>query len=342
MPAGGVPIIHMCRNLYHASSTVILGKWNPDQALETIERERVTIAVFVPTMLASMLSSGSAGKTDTSSMRQFEYGGSPIPPTTIRAAIELFKRPFLQMYGTTELTGMSHMLYPSDHRAGLESQPHVLASIGRALPYAEARIVDDDGNDLPMGEVGELVVATDLAAPGYWRKQDKYAELVKDGWLYTGDLGHQDEQGYVYLVDRKMFRIKSGGYNIYPVEVENVLAQHPAVREVSVVGITDRKWGERVHAVVVLKSGATTEEVDIIAFCRGRIADFKVPKSLEVRDDLPRGATGKILKRQIRDEVTSREIAAGHHGAAPRAQRNVLKGGTVSSENERAAGGRTA
>jgi len=310
MPAGGVPIIHLCRNLYHASSTVILGKWDPDQALETIERERITVAVFVPTMLASMLSSGSAGKTDTSSMRQFEYGGSPIPPTTIRAAMEMFKRPFLQMYGTTELTGMSHMLYPSDHRAALESEPRVLASIGRALPYAEARIVDDDGNDVAKGEVGELVVATDLAVPGYWRKPDKYAELVKDGWLYTGDLGHQDEQGYVYLVDRKMFRIKSGGYNIFPVEVENVLAQHPDVLQVGVVGITDPRWGERVHAVVVLRNGATTEAADLITFCRGRIADFKVPKSVEFRDCLPQGATGKILKRQIRDEVTSRELAS--------------------------------
>jgi acyl-CoA synthetase (AMP-forming)/AMP-acid ligase II len=303
MPAGGVPILHMCRNLYQASSTVILGKWDPDRALEVIERERVTIAVFVPTMLASMLASKSAGSTNTSSFRQFEYGGSPIPPATIRAAMDLFMCPFLQMYGTTELTGMSHMLFPSDHRTGLESDPRRLASIGRALPYAEQRIVDDNGNDVPVGEVGELVISTDLAVPGYWRNQDKYAELVKNGWLYTGDLGHMDEQGYVYLVDRKMFRIKSGGYNVFPVEVENVLAEHPSVREVSVVGVPDPTWGERVHAVVVLEYGSTTEGAELIAFCRGRIAGFKVPKSVEIRDDLPRGATGKILKRQLRDEA---------------------------------------
>jgi acyl-CoA synthetase (AMP-forming)/AMP-acid ligase II len=314
MPAGGVPIIHLCRNLYHASSTVILGRWDPDQALETIERERITVGVFVPTMLASLVSSQRAGQTDTSSMRQFEYGGSPIPPATILAAMRLFGRPFLQMYGTTELTGMSHMLFPSDHRAGLGADPGVLASIGRALPYAEARIVDDDGHDVPAGEVGELVVATDLAVPGYWRRPDKYAELIKDGWLYTGDLGHQDERGYVYLVDRKMFRIKSGGYNIFPVEVENVLAQHPGVRQVSVVGVPDPTWGERVHAVVVLADGTTAQAADLIGFCRGRIAGFKVPKSVEFRDQLPLGATGKILKRQIRDEVTARELAA--HAAA--------------------------
>ena len=303
MPAGGVPILHLCRNLYHGSTMVILGKWDPERALDLIARERITRTVLVPTMLTSLLNSASAGRTDTSSIRQLEYGASPLPPAIIRQAVELFRCPFLQMYGTTELTGMASMLFPADHELGMRSDPEILASAGRPLPYVETKFVAEDGVEVPVGEIGELAVRSDLVIPGYWRAPEKYDEVVREGWLYTGDLGRRDERGFLYLVDRKKFRIKSGGYNIYPVEVENVLAEHPAVREVCVVGVPDDRWGERVHAVVVLRDDTTVGPEQLIDFCRGNIAHFKAPKSVDVWTELPKGATGKIQKRAVLDRV---------------------------------------
>jgi acyl-CoA synthetase (AMP-forming)/AMP-acid ligase II len=254
-------------------------------------------------MLTSLLNSASAGRTDTSSIRQLEYGASPLPPAIIRQAVELFRCPFLQMYGTTELTGMASMLFPADHELGMRSDPEILASAGRPLPYVETKFVADNGVEVPVGEIGELAVRTDLVIPGYWRAPEKYDEVVREGWLYTGDLGRRDERGFLYLVDRKKFRIKSGGYNIYPVEVENVLAEHPAVREVCVVGVPDDRWGERVHAVVVLRDDTTVGPEQLIDFCRGNIAHFKAPKSVDVWTELPKGATGKIQKRAVLDRV---------------------------------------
>jgi acyl-CoA synthetase (AMP-forming)/AMP-acid ligase II len=244
------------------------------------------------------------GSRPGASLRQIEYGAAPLPPAVIREAMSVFGCPFLQMYGTTELTGMAAMLFPSDHQRGLDSEPEILASAGRPLPYTEVRVVDDAGNEVERGDSGELIVRTDMVIPGYWRAPEKYAEAVKDEWLYTGDIVRQDERGYLYMGDRKSFRIKSGGYNIYPVEVENAIAEHPAIREVSVVGIPDPRWGERVHAVVTLREG---QEVDVEAlreFCGQRVGAFKVPKTIDVWDSLPRGATGKILKREIRDRCS--------------------------------------
>lgn len=306
MPAGGVPLLHLCRNLYHGSTTAILGRWDPDAALALIERERVTLTVLVPTMLNSLLAAETVGKTDTSSLKQLEYGASPLPPAVIREAMSIFGCPFLQMYGTTELTGMASMLFPSDHALGLAGRPEILASAGKPLPYVETRIVSPDGAEVPRGEIGELVVRTELTIPGYWGGSSaQYEEMVRDGWLHTGDLGYQDPSGYLFLVDRLKFRIKSGGYNIYPVEVENVLAEHPAVHEVSVVGVPDDKWGERVHAVVVLRGESSAGGPELIEFCRGRIADFKLPRSIDFWPELPKGPTGKIQKREILDRVTA-------------------------------------
>jgi acyl-CoA synthetase (AMP-forming)/AMP-acid ligase II len=307
MPAGGVPILHMCRNLFHGSTVAILGRWNPEKALELIARSRATIGVFVPTMLSALLASPALGRTDTSSLRQFEYGASPLPPAAIRAGMAAFGCPFLQMYGTTELCGMSHMLYPSDHRRGLAERPEILASCGRALPYVETRIVDDEDHAVGAGEVGELIVRTDLVVSGYWRQPEKYAETVREGWLYTGDLARQDEEGYVYLGDRKNFRIKTGGYNVFPTEVENVLAEHPAVHEIAVVGLADERWGERIHAVVSLLPGTSLTADELRRFAQGRIADYKLPKSVEVWPELPKGATGKILKRRIIEACRAKE-----------------------------------
>lgn len=310
MPAGGVPILHLCRNLFHASTMVVLGPWDPERALRLIERERVTLTVMVPTMLAALIASPAFRKHDVSSMRQITYGASPLPPATIRAAMKAIGCDFLQMYGTTELTGMASMLFPSDHERGLDEAPEILASAGRPLPYVETRIVDEDGHDVALGEKGELIVRSELIVPGYWNDGGNFAETVRDGWLYTGDIAYSDQDGYLYLADRAKFRIKTGGYNVFPVEVENVLAEHPAVMEVGVIGLPDTKWGERIHAVVALKRGFKAEPDELRDFCAGRIATFKVPKTVEIWSELPKGPTGKIQKRDIIERLTQIGAAA--------------------------------
>lgn len=299
MPAAGIPIMHMLRGLFSGASTVIVGPWEPQRALHLIARERATNTVLVPTMLNSLLGVGDLGKHDVTSMRLMGYGASPLPAATIREAVRAFGCPFLQMYGTTELVGMSMMLLPSDHALGMASRPEILASAGKALSFVELRIVDDDRQDVAPGEIGELIVRSEVMFPAYWRAPEKFAETVIDSWLYTGDMARQDADGYVYLGDRAKFRIKTGGYNVFPTEVENVLAEHPAVDEVAVVGLPDAIWGERIHAVVTLKPGAAVDAEVLRNSCRGRIADFKVPKTLEIWPELPKGPTGKIQKRAI-------------------------------------------
>ena len=299
MPAAGIPIMHMLRNVFHGATTVIVGPWDPDRALLLLERERSTNCVLVPTMLNSLLACESLGKRDVSSMRILGYGASPLPAATIREAMKAFRRPFLQMYGTTELMGMSMMLLPSDHERGLASHSEILASAGKPLSFVDIRIVDDERREVAPGEVGELIVKSETQFPGYWRAPDKYAETVIDGWLFTGDMARRDRDGYVYLSDRAKFRIKTGGYNVFPTEIENVLAQHPAVDEVAVVGLPDATWGERVQAVITLRPRANATPEELREFCRGKIADFKVPKSIDIWSQMPKGPTGKIQKRAI-------------------------------------------
>ncbi len=299
MPAGGIPIMHMLRNVFHGSTTAIVGTWNPEAALTMIEREGTTITVLVPTMLSSLLGSGLVSKFDTSSMRLLGYGASPLPPAAIRDSMAALGCPFLQMYGTTELMGMSMMLFPSDHARGLDNRPEILSSAGKLLPYVDGRIVNEDGSDVAPGETGELILKTEFVIPAYWNAPDKYAETVKDGWLHTGDMAQRDDEGYIYLGDRAKFRMKTGGYNVFPTEVENAVAEHPAVHEVCVVGLPDPSWGDRIHAVVVTNEGMSLTLDEMKAFCAERIATYKIPKSLDIWDEIPKGATGKILKRQV-------------------------------------------
>jgi acyl-CoA synthetase (AMP-forming)/AMP-acid ligase II len=301
MAAAGIPIMHMLRNIFHGATTVIIGAWDPERALFLLERERATNCVLVPTMLNSLLASDSLGKRDTSALRLLGYGASPLPAATIREAMKAFGCPFLQMYGTTELMGMAMMLMPSDHAQGLAGRPEILASAGKALSFVDIRIVDDEGRDVPAGEIGELIIRSEVQFPAYWRAPEKYAETVIDGWLFTGDMARQDPEGYIYLGDRAKFRIKSGGFNVFPTEIENVLADHPAVDEVAVVGLPDDRWGERIHAVITLKPRSEATPQALRDFCRGKIADFKIPKTIDIWPQIPKGPTGKIQKRSILD-----------------------------------------
>jgi acyl-CoA synthetase (AMP-forming)/AMP-acid ligase II len=192
----------------------------------------------------------------------------------------------------------------------LTTRPELLASIGRPLSWVDTRIVDEENKDLPVGEIGEFVVRSDVVFPGYWRAPEKSREMFFGEWLRTGDLARRDADGYVYLADRAKFRIKTGGYNVFPTEVENVLAEHPAVHEVSVFGVPDKVWGDRIEAVVSLKPGASVSTEALKEFCRDKIASFKIPKHIEVWDELPKGATGKILKRAVIDIMVERYAKA--------------------------------
>ncbi|BCH29878.1 fatty-acid--CoA ligase [Mesorhizobium sp. L-8-10] len=307
MPASGIPIMHMLRNVFHGSKCAILGDWNAERALKLIEQERCSITVLVPTMLTDLLSSGLIPNFNCSSIRQLGYGSAPLPPSTVREAMKAFGCRFLQMYGTTELMGMAMMMTASEHEAGLTSGHKCLESAGRPLFYVDVKIVDEEGNDVPNGAEGELLIKTEYVIPAYWNQNLNYAETVRDGWLHTGDIAVRDDDGFIYMKDRAKFRIKSGGYNIFPTEIENCIAEHPAVSEVAVFGVPDPKWGDRIVAVISLSPGGATDSDEIREYCRGKIANFKIPKQVHIWDKLPKGPTGKIQKREIIDRCVAAE-----------------------------------
>lgn len=309
MPAAGIPVMHLLRNVFHGSKCAILGEWNAERALTLIEREKCSIMVLVPTMVTDLLASGLIPKFDCSSIRQLGYGSAPLPPSTLRAAMKALGCRFLQMYGSTELMGMSMMMTATEHEMALETSHPCLGSAGRPLHYVDVRIVDEDGHDVADGMEGELVVRCDYVIPGYWNQNVVYSDTVRDGWLMTGDIATRDADGFIYLKDRAKFRIKSGGYNIFPTEIENCIAEHPAVSEIAVFGVPDQKWGDRIVAVLSLMPGHSAAPEEFRDFCRGRIANFKIPKQVHIWDSLPKGPTGKIQKREIIARCIAAEAA---------------------------------
>ena len=301
LPAAGVPILLATWNVFVGGTIVLMPQFSAGEALRLIEAERVTAALLVPTMMLDVLDNPDFGGTDISSLRKVTYGSAPASPALVRRAIDEFGCELQQWYGSTEgVGGWFAMLQDSDHRWALENDHGLLQSCGRPTLHTELRILDEQGGILPPGEVGEIAVRSEAVMTEYLGMPAETSEaLPGGGWLKTGDVGRLDERGYLYLVDRKKFLIITGAYNVYPVVVENVLAEHPAVREVSVVGAPDDRWGEVVVAVVV--AHREVEEDELKNFCRDRLATFEVPKRIVFVDQLPRGATGKLLKREIRD-----------------------------------------
>jgi long-chain acyl-CoA synthetase len=241
---------------------------------------------------------------DLSSLKYVGYGASPIAPELLNQAMTTFKgSKFAQGYGQTEAAPMVSVLGADDHvLQGAAKQMKRLASAGRTIMGVEARIVDSDDKEVAPGTVGEIVARGPNVMVGYWKLPQETEETLRGGWLHTGDLGYMDEDGYIFLVDRRKDMIVSGGENVFSVEVENVLYQHPAILETAVIGIPSQQWGEAVHAVVVLKPGQTATEQEIIDFCRKEIAGYKVPRSIEFAEALPKSGAGKILKRNLRDK----------------------------------------
>jgi len=277
---------------------IVLAEFNPDGVFDAVERHGVTRFFMVPAALQMLLMHPRCTSVDYSRLKYILYGAAPIPLELLRQCIQVFGAQFIQAYGMTETTGTISMLPPEDHDPAGNKR---MRSAGKALPGVEIRIVDAEGNPVPTGAVGEVVTRSSNNMLGYWNLPDATANtMTDDGWIRTGDAGYLDEDGYLFIHDRMKDMIITGGENVYPAEVESAIFGHPAVQEVAVIGIPDEKWGEAVKAVVVAKPGTSIDESDIIAWARERIAAFKAPRSIDVIDALPRNASGKILRKDLR------------------------------------------
>jgi long-chain acyl-CoA synthetase len=272
---------------------------DPAAIVRDLAAYRVTTALFVPSVLQFLLDTPGVAESDFGALKTIIYGASPITDKTLTRAMATFGCGFLQVYGLTETTGTVTRLAPEDHDP--EHRPGLLRSCGQPIPRTEIRIVDANGDDVAEGDVGEVLVRSPLVMKGYWNKPDETARaMATDGWLRTGDAAYRID-GYLYLHDRLKDMIVSGGENVYPAEVENALAAHPAVAEVGVIGVPDDRWGETVKAVVVRVPGSEVTAQELMAFTRQRLAAFKRPTSVDFVAALPRTPSGKILKRELRE-----------------------------------------
>ncbi|MCR6029877.1 long-chain-fatty-acid--CoA ligase [Nocardioides sp. zg-579] len=285
-------------DLMLGATSIILPAPDPAAVLAAIAEHGVTKYFAPPTVWISLLRSPDLDRTDTSSLRKGYYGASPMPVEVLRELLERLPGVDLwNFYGQTEIAPVATILPPHE-------QLEAAGSAGRPVLNVETRVVDDEGRPVPVGEVGEIVHRTPQATLGYWRNPEKTAEAFRGGWFHSGDLGILDEHGRLSVVDRKKDMIKSGGENVASREVEEALYLHPDVSEVAVFGIADPKWIEAVVAAVVLKDGSTATAADLVEHCRARLAAYKCPKRIELREALPKNPSGKILKRVLREEIT--------------------------------------
>lgn len=283
--------------LYAGATNYVTREFVPAQILELIERERIEVILLVPAMILFLVQTPQIRETDLSSLKLIVYGAAPIPAELLKEAMTIFGCGFQQVYGLTETTGAVTLLPAEDHHP---ADPKKLLSCGYAQKEVELRIVDENGRDLPVGEVGEIAIRSPQIMAGYWKLPEATARAIKGDWFLSGDAGYLDEKGYLYIYDRVKDMIVSGGENIYPAEVESALFGHPAVADVAVIGVPDDRWGEAVKAVVVKKPDADVTPGELIEWARARIAGYKLPKSVDFIDALPRNPTGKILKRELR------------------------------------------
>jgi long-chain acyl-CoA synthetase len=303
---GGIGWVYC--GLWHGATTILVSEFEPADALETLERCRVTNPIFVPTMLQMMTAVPGAAARDYSALRTIVYGASPITTTALRATLDTFRCGLLGLYGLTETTGGVVHLDPGDHHREGPRQ-HLLRSVGRPYAWVQLRICDPaTGDPLPNGSVGEVWLRAPNVMSGYFRRpEDTAAALTPEGWLRTGDGGYLDEEGYLFLADRVNDMIISGGENVYPIEVEEVIAQHPAVADVTVIGVPDDHWGEAVLALVIRREGATVQAPELLGFARERLASYKLPRTIKFVEEFPRTPTGKVLKRELRKRYAGAE-----------------------------------
>jgi acyl-CoA synthetase (AMP-forming)/AMP-acid ligase II len=299
------PVTHAAGQLCHPAIltgglNILMPVLDFGRVAECIERFRVTMMFMPPTAIYTLLQQPNLRKHDLSSLKYFVYAAAPMSVQKLRDAMDVFGPVMAQFYAQTEAGLPVTYLSPKDHQVIGTPHEHRLGSCGRPGPFSDVAIMDDNGNLLPDGERGEIVCRGDQVASGYYKNEAAWAELSAHGWHHTGDIGYRDADGFYYVVDRKKDMIISGGFNVFPTEVEQAVSAHPAVLDCSVVGAPDDKWGEAVTAVVQLKPGQTASAEDIIAHCRARLGPIQTPKRVEFWPDLPRSPVGKVLKKDIR------------------------------------------
>jgi acyl-CoA synthetase (AMP-forming)/AMP-acid ligase II len=311
-PNGGVglvvaPFFHVAgcglsmQLLRRQATQVLLPAFDELAVLQAIQRERISETFLVPTMIRRLIGHPRFREFDLSSIRHMFYGASAIDEVLLAEAMAALPgAAFCQAYGMTELSPTIAMLAPEDHLPG-PRQAQRLRSAGRPLPIAEIRIVDAEDQELPAHQIGEICSRGPMVMQGYWNQPEATATALRGGWMHTGDGGYLDEDGYLYVVDRIKDMIVTGGENVYSAEVENALAQLPAIAMSAVIGVPDDTWGERVHAVIVLREGQALDEAQVIAHCKGLIAGYKCPRSVEFRAALPISPAGKLQKFVLRE-----------------------------------------
>jgi long-chain acyl-CoA synthetase len=295
---GGLPLFHsfgqtctMNAAICTGATVTLLPRFDPAKALEILERDGCTVFEGVPTMYGAMLHHPDREGIDTSSLRVCASGGASMPVEVMRGFEEAFGCKVLEGYGLSETSPVASFNHPDRERKA--------GSIGTPIEGVQMKVVGDDGAEVATGEVGEIVIKGHNVMKGYWERPEATAEAIKDGWFATGDMAKVDEDGYFFIVDRKKDLIIRGGYNVYPREVEEVLYEHPAVREAAVVGVPHDEWGEEVGAAVALKDGESVSAEELQAFVKEQVASYKYPRRIWFVDELPKGPTGKILKREI-------------------------------------------
>jgi long-chain acyl-CoA synthetase len=289
---------HIAVSLLTGAPLVLMYRLDPALTIETVRTERATFTVGSITVFIALMNAPDADKEDLASLTKIYSGGAPIPPSTVKAFQSAFGHYIHNVYGLTETTSPSHAV-PIGVEAPVDEASGAL-SVGVPVYNTTVRIVGDDGEDLPAGEVGELVTTGPQVVAGYWNKPEETAKALPGGSLHTGDVGYMDDQGWFYIVDRKKDQINAGGYKVWPREVEDVLYEHEAVREAAVVGVPDDYRGETVKAYVSLRPGKNVTEGELIAFTKERMAAYKYPRQIEFLDEIPKTVTGKLLRRELR------------------------------------------
>ena len=304
----GAPLSHgsgmyALPNIAKGALNVILESktFDPELVFRTIERQGITNMFAAPTMVKRLAESPAANKYDHGRLRCLNYGGAPMYVEDLKQAMRVLGPCLVQLYGQGEAPMTITYLPKRDHQPeGTEEQMRRLASAGIPRTDVEVAVADQDDRPLPQGQSGEIITRSEVVMKGYWRNPRATAEALRNGWLHTGDVGYFDEDGYLFIMDRSKDMIISGGENIYPREVEEVLLRHPAVCEAAVIGVPDPEWGEALKAVVVLSPGRTVTGEELIAFCRNHIASYKKPRSVDFVEELPKNNYGKVLKRELR------------------------------------------
>jgi acyl-CoA synthetase (AMP-forming)/AMP-acid ligase II len=288
--------------LSDGGSLVTMERADPAAIVRAIADHRVTTMFLPPTVIYSMLALPGVREADYSSLRYFLYTGAPMSSDKLKEALDVFGRVMTQTWGQTEAPLICTYLGPEEHADIDGANAKILRSCGRASPLTRVEIMDETGRLLGPGEVGELVVRGDLVMKGYFERPEENEKASRFGWHHTGDVGYRDDEGLFFIVDRNKDMIISGGFNIYPSEIEQVLWRHPSVLDCAVIGVPDEKWGEAVKAVVELKPGLKVSEDELKEHCRSALASLKTPKTIEIWDTLPRSSLGKVLKREIREK----------------------------------------